>query len=188
MTIPTNSYHHRLFLSAILTALSVAVGYALMWIPNIEFITATIFISGYVTGRLNGLWIGFSAALIYFTFNPQGASPLPLLLAQMAAMGLAGFCGGVLKKCLWLAYGKWKVALLFGGVGLLLTVFYDMLTNAATAFMIAQGDWQKMVSVFIAGYFFSLVHLIFNVIGFAGLVPMILIRLERLRPFDVRHN
>jgi energy-coupling factor transport system substrate-specific component len=181
--------HRPLLLEASLTALAVAIGYILLLIPNVEFITATIFISGYLTGRARGLIIGMVAEFLFSFFNPMGAPALPLLAAQMTAMGLTGFCGGLLRPLNWLNHGPTGAALLFGTVGLLLTVIYDLLTNLSIGWMMAGDDWGKIRTLLITGLGFSLVHWLGNTLGFALVVPPLLRRLRKIAYFEFpRHQ
>jgi len=174
-----------MLLEASLTALAVAIGYAMLLIPNVEFITATIFISGCLTGRIRGLIIGVAAEFIFSFFNPMGTPALPLLAAQTAAMGLTGFCGGLLSASGWLDHGRVGAALLFGGVGLLLTMVYDLLTNLSIGWMMAGGEWSKIRTLLIAGLGFSLIHWLGNTVGFAFIVPPLLRRLRRIGYFEL---
>jgi len=169
-----------LLLEAILIALAVAIGYVFLLIPNVEFLTATIFISGYLTGRARGLVIGMVAEFLFSIFNPVGAPALPLLAAQMAGMGLTGLCGGALRPLNWLDRGSTGTALIFGATGWMLTAVYDVLTNLSIGWMMAGDDWSKVRALLIAGLGFSLVHWLGNTLGFALIVPRLLRRMRKI--------
>ncbi|MCH7955883.1 MAG: ECF transporter S component, partial [Candidatus Marinimicrobia bacterium] len=54
----------------VLSALSVAMGYSFIFVPNIEMISASIFISGYLLGVQKGIVVGIVAESIFSAFNP----------------------------------------------------------------------------------------------------------------------
>jgi len=80
-----------------LAAACVVLGYLFMPVPNVEMITAAIFLSGLWTGPRHGLIIGLTAEALFSLSNPMGFPPPPLLAAQLAGMGLAGWTGGMLR-------------------------------------------------------------------------------------------
>jgi len=174
------SQHHRLIQSALLAAVCAAIGYLFLALPNFEFITAAIFISGYLMGPLYGLIIGLTAELIFSLFNPYGAPSLPLLLAQICSMAAVGLAGGFAGKARWLERRFWLQALLFGLSGFMLTTVYDTLSTLSFAVFMAEGDVRKIGLSFLSGMSFYLVHIVINTVSFAMLVPLLLKRVRRL--------
>jgi energy-coupling factor transport system substrate-specific component len=166
--------------AALLVALCVAIGYLFLLIPNFEFITASIFISGFLLGPRYGFIIGAMAEMIFSLFNPYGAPSLPLLLAQVASMAVTGLVGGWLAGAGWRKCPLWLQMILFALVGFLLTLLFDALTTLSFAVLMAAGDVRKIWLTFISGMGFYLVHLLVNTLSFALLVPVLLKRLTRL--------
>jgi len=162
----------QLVLSAAFAGLAVAVGYALAQFPNIELVTTIIFLSGYVLGWRNGALIGLVAEGIYSTFSPYGMPPLPVLLAQMLGMCLAGIAGGRLQRIL--NSGRLqKTRLVLGLAGFSITLFYDLLTTLATAAVLGLGR-SSLWGLFAYGGVFYALHLVSNVLIFALLLPVLL--------------
>ena len=131
----------------------VALGYLLAAIPNVELVTATIFLSGYLLGKSGGSLVGVLTFGIYSTLNPYGMPPLPLLFTQMFAGGVIGFTGGAIK-------GRWEGIISFTISGILLTFFYDIITNASGYFLFPQKS--TFIAYMIAGIGFSAVHILSN--------------------------
>ncbi len=86
----------RVALLGIFTALAVVLGYALVFIPNIELLTLMIFLSGFIMGQRDGAIVGIMSSFIFVFFNPYGVSPIPLFAYQLAHYALVGLLGGVM--------------------------------------------------------------------------------------------
>ena len=83
---------------AAFVAITVVLGYVFAFIPNVELVTASIFLSGYLLGSKKGVLIGIVAEFLFSLLNPYGAANPPLLLAQLIAMAIVGYSGGLLAK------------------------------------------------------------------------------------------
>ena len=169
-----------------LTALCAAVGFAFIYIPNIELITAAIFISGFLMGPAYGAAVGALAEFIFSLFNPYGVSAPPLFLAQVISMSLVGFTGGIIRTRYWFKYSKIRRHAITGLCGLLLTLIFDGLTTLSFAVFVTGGDTQKLLSVFTSGIVFYFLHMLINMLIFTTLVPVLLNRLHRLQPRRIR--
>ena len=66
----------KALLASLLVATAVALGYALAAVPNVELMTVTVFIAGYLLGAGAGVLVGMAAIALYSTFNPLGAAPV----------------------------------------------------------------------------------------------------------------
>lgn len=171
----------KIYLAALLVALSVTVGYLFIAIPNLEMITASIFISGFLTGPLYGLLIGAFAEFLYSFFNPMGAPIPPLLVAQVLCMMLAGFVGGLTQKLNWLTKPAPVRVTYFAATGFILTLVYDILTTLSFVLFAGEPTQAKFLTVLLAGSVFYLLHQFTNAVIFALLVPLLLIRLRDYR-------
>lgn len=150
-------------------ALAVAAGYALLHVPNVELITSVSFLSGLVLGSLRGALVGTVSMFLYSLFNPLGIPFIPVLIAQVLFMGLAGFVGGLWR--MWVRSQIIHPVMIAGlaGTGLILTLFYDVGTNVG--FALSAGLMSQVFKIIGAGIAFSFIHLVTNTLLFATLIP-----------------
>lgn len=161
-----------LVLCAIFVALAVALGFALVHVPNVELITLVAFMSGYLLGASRGFLIGFISMGFFTVFNPLGVPVVPVAAAQVSGMAVIGFVGGLAMR--WTEKGSAWIKL--GVLGLACTFFYDLATNAAMAFSF--GMLSRLFAVLIAGLAFSILHMASNLLIFAVAGPFLI----RLKP------
>jgi uncharacterized membrane protein len=168
----------RTALISIFSALAVVLGYILAYLPNVELFTLIIFLSGFVLSKKEGLLIGFLSSLIFTFFNPLGTSPPPLFLYQITHYSFTGFLGGLVndyfktKK-----YYKpnddlyiFKIMLIFGIIGGLITFFYDILSTLIGGFLVS-FKIEYFITTYLTGIVFTSVHLVGNILGFVLLLP-----------------
>ncbi len=171
---------YDLAITAVFIALVVTLGYAFIFLPNVEAVTATVFISGFLLGKKRGAIVGLLGEFIYALVNPYGASMPPLLAAQVGSMGLTGLLGGFVgsrfkreitfKALLLVRFALW---------GILLTLIYDVATCIGF-FTFAGFSPRQMLASLAVGLPFYAVHLISNTVIFASVVPVLLkIALDR---------
>ncbi|MDZ7346829.1 MAG: ECF transporter S component [candidate division KSB1 bacterium] len=167
-----------LLLAAVLSALCVVTGYLFLFVPNVELITAMVFLSGAVMGPAYGLLIGGVSELIFSLFNPYG-TPMPTLLAaQVLSFCCIGVCGGTFGR---LQFRSSTIRVgVFAALGFFLTLIYDLLTTLSFALFAAGGDWQKTAAFFLQGSPFYLIHLGSNAVVFALLIPPALTQIRAL--------
>jgi len=167
---PGFSMAKGLAVRAVLTALAIAVGLILATIPNVEGVSAVSFFAGYLTGWVSGGVIGATAMLLLSLLNPLGPAPPPVLAAQVAGMAVTGAAGACVRR----PGGRLPAAvLLTAGLGVLLTAFYDFITNYGVA--VSAGRWRDPAAIMIAGAPFAVVHVVSNAMIF-GAVAAILVR------------
>jgi len=170
-------------------ALTVAMGFAFAPIPNVEMVTTTVFIAGFLLGPAQGTLIGFTGEFLYSLLSPYGFAMPTLLAAQVLSMALAGFVGGLLGRRLSEVRVSWITAGVFAGIGLALTFIFDALTTLG--FLILSGlSIAAMIQSFIFGLGFYVTHLATNTIIFGVVVPPAL-RVLRYWPFlksEVAHS
>ncbi|KKM10866.1 hypothetical protein LCGC14_1721670 [marine sediment metagenome] len=168
----------RIVLISTFTALSVVLGYLLVYLPNIELFTLTIFLSGFVLGKRDGITVGFSSSFIFCFFNPFGASPLPLFIFQLVYYSTLGSVGGVTNKFLrnknlFTANEdlyKNSVIFIFGLVGAVSTSIYQVLSSIVDVLFFF-GDFHGFVPYFITGIPFTIIHIVGNTLGFIFILP-----------------
>lgn len=170
--------NRQIILSALFTALAVTMGYFFLMVPNVEMISATVFMAGVILGPLLGLLVGLTAELIFSLFNPMGAAAPPLLVAQVlsfAIIGLVGGLAGMPRKKIW------RSMLIYGICGFFLTLLFDVLTTLSFAVFIAADDMKKIITMFSAGLLFYITHSVINTIIFSTIVPAVLVGVRRYR-------
>ncbi len=152
-------------------ALGLSLGFLLLHIPNLEMITATIFIAGYLMGTKEGIIVGFLTEALYSLFNPLGAAAPPLLIAQVISMCFAGYLGGILGSRKHPTNSTHYIQL--GLAGFLSTSIFAILTTLS--FVLLMGlSFRELVGSFIAGLGFYAMHIISNILIFISIVPLLL--------------
>jgi len=166
-----NTHVKQISLMGLFISLGISLGFALSYIPNVELITATVFISGYLLGTKQGFIVGLITEAIYSTFNPFGLAAPPIFFAQILCMGVTGFFGGVLQK------QKTNPPLFYmiklGSAGFLLTSFFAVLTSFSFALFMGFSRGKLLASL-ISGLGFYIIHIVANTIIFLTLVPLLL--------------
>ena len=175
----SNSNLRNLVLTALFGATGAAGGYMLMFIPNVEIITALMFLSGYVLGIRNGIIASIIACFLYFGLNPQGGIYPPLLLSQMLGMAASPVLGATLKKTLRKYSEKILIQMFFLTISAIITtLLYDLLTNLS--FPLSSGMGMKgIISTLILGIPLSGLHILSNVVVFLIVVPVLLRLVEK---------
>jgi hypothetical protein len=163
---------------AVFSALGVALGYALMTIPNVELVTATVFVAGYTLGPVGGLWVGIVTEGLFSGLHPLGAPAPPLFAAQVLSMAAAGTLGGFLGKRRPVLSLRRVLGL--GACGLACSLLFACSTSLAYAWTVSLSGAQLLKTV-AAGAVFYLVHAVSNTIIFCTVVPAVLNALNRMR-------
>ncbi|MFX1574038.1 MAG: ECF transporter S component [Promethearchaeota archaeon] len=168
----------RIALLSTFTALAVVLGYLLAYIPNIELFTLTIFLSGFILGKRDGMIVGFLSSFIFCFFNPFGASPLPLLTFQLVHYSLTGLLGAITGKFLNNTkffdpnedLYKLNIMSIFGLIGALITTSYQIFSSLIDVFSF-YGTMNKFLPYFLTGIPFTIIHIIGNTLGFIFILP-----------------
>jgi energy-coupling factor transport system substrate-specific component len=164
------SRERKVIRAALFTALSVALGFLLAAVPNVELMTLSVFLAGVFCGPRAGVFVGVLSESLFSMLNPLGPALPPLLAAQLMGFGLVGLAGGLLGPRL--RPGRPGGVAASALAGFILTLIYDALTNAATAF-IALGPRrlaEGIGGVFVAGILFMVIHVGVNTAVFAAAV------------------
>jgi len=149
-----------------------------MAIPNIEVFTALLFFAGYYLGLRLGLLSAAAASFLYFGLNPQGGLFPPLFLAQLTGSFAAPVAGEVLREFEW---EGWPQRFFLAGSALVVTLWYDLLTNLA--FPLAAGfNLRATMATMAAGVPFSLIHIGGNMVVFVVLLPHVMAGARRIQP------
>lgn len=164
----------RLSTAAVLIAASIALGYLLAGVPNVEGMSAVAFLAGCILGMGGGALVGAVSIALFSVLNPLGP-PLPhVLVGQVAGMALIGVSGHLWRKLAAIVPRPEAVA---SGLGALLTLVYGVLADYG--FAASMGRWRDPWPVIIAGIPFSTIHIVSNAIIFFG-VSVFALRRYRL--------
>lgn len=177
----------RVAITSVFTALSVILGYMLIFLPNIELITLMIFLSGFIIGKKEGTIVGALSSFIFCFFNPMGSSSLPLLTVQLIYYSFVGFIGAITKD---LIQNRkffnpsedlyvYPVLLIFGSLSVLMTTLYSIFIEFAGYFSIA-GANVPFFTYILLGLPYSIIHVIGNLLGFVIILPGLIQLLYKL--------
>ena len=164
--------------AAVFTALAIGAGYALLLVPNVELITAIVFLSGVYINSRWGMIVGCLSEFVFSASNPLGSGLifLPMFIAQVMGMGLIGFTGGIFKEYFLSKNWPLKKVILLGVIGFLLTFIYDTLTTLS--FPVAAGfEWKQTLVLYVAGLGFTTLHQISNAVVFSTALPRVFSRI-----------
>ncbi len=162
---------NRLVILALFISVGVVLGIILLSIPNVEMVTATIFITGYLMGWKEGALAGLLTEGLFSLLNPYGPAAPPLFAAQVFSMSLTGLTGGLIRSRIGFRSLKSHIAFLL--CGFFCTLFFSISTTLAfVLFMGLKGQtfWGSVLS----GLGFYILHMVSNSIIFLFIVPSVL--------------
>lgn len=161
-----------------MAATAIGGNYALSGLPNIEFSSVTVFLSGFLFGTLTGALVGLISMTVYSVWNPWGPFIPPIGGTMIACTVFIGIIGGIAGRNINSAKvsgTKW-----FTGpavIGFTVTLFYDLATNYA--YSLAFGVPYTAALVF--GLSFSLTHIAANTLLFSLLTPPVVRAIRNLQ-------
>ena len=157
--------------AAIFSSTAIGLGFAFMFIPNLEFISVTVFLSGLTLGGYIGAMVGGTSMLVYSGLNPLGSGliHLPLFISQILAMSIVGILGGLGKITLFNLKRKYLVPI-SGVFGFFCTLWYNGITTLSYP-LSAGFSFDEALAYSISGILFTLMHLISNTLIFTVVVP-----------------
>ncbi|MEM3414161.1 MAG: hypothetical protein QW575_01170 [Thermoproteota archaeon] len=123
----------KLVFTALLVALALATNYVLISVPNVKLMDFITFLAGKTLGFAFGAMTATLIWLVYGTINPYGfsASILPILIVSEMSYSAAGsLINGRFSKL-----SNKEKFFIYGIVGLLSTLTYDVVTNAAVGIL-----------------------------------------------------
>jgi len=161
----------NLAVTAVLVALGVTLGLLFVAVPNVEGISAVSFFSGAILAAGGGALVGAVSMGLFSILNPLGPAAFPVFLAQVLGMAIMGCSGALWVKQV---RSPGRAALLAGIFGGVLTFLYDVLTNYG--FAVTMGRWGDPLPFIAAGIPLSAMHIVSNVLIFAGVGAFIFLR------------
>ena len=157
--------------AAIFSSTATGLGFAFMFVPNLEFISVTVFLSGFALGGNLGVLVGGATMIIYSGLNPLGSGlvHLPLFVSQILAMSVIGLVGGIARHILFKVQIRTSI-LISAIMGFVCTLWYDGITTLV--YPISAGyDFNEALVFSISGLLFTFVHIISNTFIFAIVIP-----------------
>jgi hypothetical protein len=187
----------RIALASALTAATIVIAYAkglgMASLPGlVEFMTVTIFVTGFCFGWITGLFVGGVASTLYMLLPAPFAHPAawifttsPVLLAVMAALGaLFGVVGGILGQRRNPEKKGPRFALEIALWGGLLTFVYDVLSSIGfyLAYPVYSSVTEAIILTFVPLYlpYPPIVHTVTNTIVFAVIAAPLIIAIQSL--------
>lgn len=147
---------------ALFASLAAALGFLLAPLPNIELLTFTLFLGGFLLGVRSGVAAALLATLLYFGLNPYGSSLIfpPLFAMQILAGILVALLGALFARFFPHVSGMRRVTLLpFAALSALI---FPVLPLAVWP-LLGQGSWQVWLTAAAA---MTTWGLIFNLVVF----------------------
>jgi LytS/YehU family sensor histidine kinase len=182
---PKSTLAIRVALIAILAALAIGGNYALSALPNVELSSVMVFLGGFLFGSVIGALVGFIAMVIYQFWNPWGAFIPPIGFTVIGCTVFIGIIGGILGKALQrLDYSDSRWFLLPALFGMLLTVFFDLVTNFAYSFSFS----VPFIVTLLLGLPFTVIHVISNAILFGILAQPVTRAIQQLQLNQLQTN
>ena len=169
---------NNLVKAAIFSSTAIGLGFVFMFIPNLEFISVTFFLSGLTLGGYVGAIVGGTSMLVYSGLNPLGSGliHLPLLISQILAMSTIGILGGFGRITLFNLNSRALVPV-SGMFGFFCTLWYNGITTLS--YPISAGfSFDEALAYSISGILFTLMHLISNTLIFTVVVPGYIYRIK----------
>ena len=157
--------------AAVFSATAIGLGFLFMLVPNVEFITVTVFLSGLTLGAVTGGFVGGSSIMIYSILNPLGSglAYLPLLVGQIISMTGIGFFGALFGNIL-LKISSKPTIILSGLIGSFCSLWYDLITTVS--FPLSAGyTFNEIIIYGISGLVFTFMHVLSNAIIFMVVIP-----------------
>lgn len=157
--------------AAIFTAMAIGLGFMFMFVPNLEFISVTVFLAGFTLGKKYGILVGATAILIYSAMNPLGSGLIyfTLLIGQIVAMALVG-CIGALSVSILPQKINSILVTLSAVFGFIVALIYDGITTIAYP-LSAGYNLDETIAYAISGLAFTFMHLISNAAIFSIVIP-----------------
>ncbi len=145
-------------------------------LPNVNLMDAIVFTTSLFFGAVPGAAVATVSWLVYGTLNPFGLS-IPILATVIVCESvyvLAGhlFRGTPSGNPLSRVKG-WERSVLFGTVGVLSTLAYDVITNAVVGVVAYNSVWIGLLTMNVPVPL-GIIHEASNLVFFATVVPILL--------------
>lgn len=176
--------------TGVFLALFWGLGYAFLYVPNVEFILFVAFLSGVFLGWTRGLFVALVGEGVFSIANPMGSGLAypPMLIAQLLSFGIIASVGYGFRPILRKNKNKKKsLIVIMGLTGFLLTFLYDSLTSLA--FPLASGfKGAQIWAVYLSGLPFYGIHILSNTLIFSLLGSFLIQFVDKKYPHYLREE
>jgi hypothetical protein len=151
--------------------------------PNVEFTSLFSFIVGSMEGAVVGAFFGGFVMLINGFSSPWGFGGLNIPF-QIVGMIVAGVLGGVYRRFTYNISFSVRFSLETAVLGAFIALVYDLITNLGFGIQLILAGENSSLALFTAvayGSFFSLVHIVSNIVVFGVLFLPLANALNSLR-------
>ncbi|NHI83683.1 MAG: hypothetical protein EAX81_05220 [Candidatus Thorarchaeota archaeon] len=156
-------------IASMMTALALVGNYAFVAIPNVELGSTILLITSYIFGFKMGIWVTLIMAAIFGSINPWGTLIPQIWITQVIGWIYIALSGGIMSRNLDTRLTDRWSPFEFGVVGLIATLFFDLITNIGYSWAFSVPFWIALV----LGLPFLLIHVTSNMILFAAAIPRI---------------
>jgi uncharacterized membrane protein len=146
---------------AIFSALVFVLSWTTLAVPNVSLVFFVVFSAGFLWGLVPGLLVGIIGMGLVTAFNPYGAAPAFLMVAQMAGASFSGVVGALFRRTGWNRWGGWILAVWLIVSAAACTVLFYLPVNLVDAWLI-QPFWPRFVTS--AGW--ALISMVSNMVIF----------------------
>ncbi len=165
---------------ALFAALTAALGFLLIPLPNIELVTFSLFVSGYVLGTGSGIAVAVLAITIFYGFNPHGSSfAIPYLLASQVLAGVfIAVLGGLYRVVVPSAPRARKIRMaVLVPFAVIASLCLTIVPSLTLHFFVA-GPWQGWIflGTLMTGWGF-----VFNIVVFLSVFEPLVAQLSRIK-------
>lgn len=162
-----------LAMASLFIALALSTNYLLINIPNVKLMDTLVFIASCKIGITWGALVAAITWIVYGTLNPYGTNMITLAIVITGELlfVVAGFAVSKINPPV-------PRPLLFGLVGGLFTLAYDIYTNALTGILFYGSLWAGLVTMNFP-LPMGIAHEVSNIVFFAIATPLLLKLLEK---------
>lgn len=161
----------KMSIAASLASLGIVLSSFVIFVPNFEFISVTIFLIALLLGFRYGIISAMMLSLVYeLIVTPIFGSAGLLIPVKLLCYGILALLGGTMRQA-FLKLSFWEL----GAFGALFAFFYDILTTIFGQLVIIQEQitWNHLLTVLIFGIPFTVAHVVGNFVLFSMIKSII---------------
>ncbi|MGQ9515043.1 MAG: hypothetical protein ACUVTL_08365 [Thermoproteota archaeon] len=168
------------------SSMCIVSNYVMLPLWNIKLMDTIVFVCGFIFGLYTGLLIATISWIVYGSINPYGFS-LPTLVVVIVGEMFYAISGDLLRRTPSIPNNVSLLSihnLIFGVVGLVSTLAYDLLTNAFVGWLF----YGSIIFGLLTMNFpipMGIIHEVSNFFFFALLAPIIINSVHRIFPMNI---
>jgi thiamine transporter ThiT len=130
---------------AIFSALVFVLSWTTLALPNVSLVFFVVFSAGFLWGLVPGLLVGIIGMGLVTAFNPYGAAPAFLMLAQMVGASFSGAVGALFRKTGWSRRRAATLSVWLIAAAVVCTILFYLPVNLVDAWLI-QPFWPRFIT------------------------------------------